>query len=151
MHIRNTKEGSYSRLFTHMHLMAVLCSFGQYPNLSLQLTQWTDGLNVGIFLLWRSWSLFYKEKAEDPILEFCSFDYFCCCCCCYCCKYVVCFHTSLFIFAFLWCLFYQGWFYYCWTEMWDTWWCIMSKLLLIQGFSMHCGKFLHQGIHSVVF
>lgn len=57
-----------------MHLTAVLCSFRQYPNLSLQLTQWTDGLNVGIFPLWRSWSLFYKEKAEDPILEFCSFD-----------------------------------------------------------------------------
>lgn len=122
-----------------MHLTAVLCSFRQCPKLRLRLTQWTDGLNVGIFMLWRSWSLFYKEKAEDPILEFCSFNFV---------VVVNMWFASIFRYLFF------AFFAFLLLSNRDARHLVMyyaawSQLLVIRGFSMHCEKFLHQGTHSV--
>lgn len=126
-----------------MHFTAVLCSFRQCPKLRLQLTQWTDGLNVGIFLLWRSWSLVYKEKAEDPIFEFCSFNFV--------------------VVVNIWFASILPYLFFCILMVFILprvilllsnrklvmYYAVWSKLLVIQGFSMHCGTFLHQGTHSV--
>lgn len=106
--------------------MAVLCSFRQYPNLSLLLTR--DGLMDWMLGFFRSGAhdLYFLQREGWGSHSWILFIWFA----------VNTWFASIFLYLF-WFLFYVDgvYFRYCWTEMWDN-----SKLL-----------FFIFGIHSAVF